>query len=550
MNNRFNVSIYISFIIIIAFFVVKVLLLSGFLSNSNVIEWYEFFSLLIFLPPFYLIIKESVENNISFNNKKLALESLLNESSLFSKTDKEGNIIEVNDNFCEVSGYKKQELLGKNHSIISSGVHDESFWDEMYDVTKNYNLVWNNIVTNKSKNGEFYYVKSWIKANFNKSGDLVGFTSIQQDITQLLENSKIIEEKENEVSNMLNAINKSNSVIEFCPNGIIMKANKNFLDMFGYSLSEIKGKHHKMFVKEGYKDSAKYLKFWDDLKGGKFKSVISERVNIKGDSIYISGTYNPILDKNGKCYKILKVVSDITELVEQKEEIEKTNAYLEHAAKILRHDMHSGINTYMPRGLNSLKRRISDSDIKKLKIESSLRLLEEGLKHSQKVYRGVKEFTNLVKKDAKLDKEVCNLKDVLVSYLETTAYSKQVFIENLIESNINEPLFCTAIDNLIRNGLKYNDSDLKTVKIYMSKLKYNKQRGSYRNVLTIEDNGRGMSKKEFEMLSKPYIRKDRQKEPGTGLGLNICLAIMKEHGFDVSSEKIKTGTKIKIEIPL
>ena len=179
-----------------------------------------------------------------------------------------------------------------------------------------------------------------------------------------------------------------------------------------------------------------------------------------------------------------------------------------------------------------------------------MRLLEEGLKHSQKVYRGVKEFTNLVKKDAKLDKEVCNLKDVLVSYLETTAYSKQVFIENLIESNINEPLFCTAIDNLIRNGLKYNDSDLKTVKIYMSKLKYNKQRGSYRNVLTIEDNGRGMSKKEFEMLSKPYIRKDRQKEPGTGLGLNICLAIMKEHGFDVSSEKIKTGTKIKIEIPL
>lgn len=550
MNKRFNISFYISLVVIITFFVVKILLLSEFLSNSNIIEWYEFISLLVFLPPFYFIIKESVESKISFKNKKIALENLLNESSLLSKTDKDGNIIEVNDNFCEVSGYKKQELLGKNHSILSSGVHGKDFWNEMYDATKNYNLVWNNVITNKSKNGEFYYVKSWVKADFDKSGNLIGFTSIQQNITQLLEKTKIIEEKENEVSNMLNAINKSNSVIEFCPNGIIMKANKNFLNMFGYSLSEIKGKHHKVFVKDDYKNSAKYLKFWDDLKSGEFKSVISERVDIKGNSIYISGTYNPILNKDGKCYKILKVVSDITELIEQKEEIEKTNAYLEHAAKILRHDMHSGINTYIPRGLSSLKRRISDSDIKKLKIESSLKLLEEGLKHSQKVYKGVKEFTNLVKKDAKLDKELCNLKDVLISYLETTAYSKQVFIEELISINVNESLFCTAIDNLIRNGLKYNDSDLKVVKIYMSKLKYNKQRGSYRNVLTIEDNGRGMSKKEFETLSKPYARKDRQKESGTGLGLNICLAIMREHGFDVSSEKIKTGTKIKIEIPL
>jgi signal transduction histidine kinase len=68
--------------------------------------------------------------------------------------------------------------------------------------------------------------------------------------------------------------------------------------------------------------------------------------------------------------------------------------------------------------------------------------------------------------------------------------------------------------------------------------------------MVVEDNGRGMSQKDFEKLSKPYVRKEKQKESGSGLGLNICLAIMREHGFDVTSEKIKTGTKIKIEIPL
>jgi PAS domain S-box-containing protein len=345
---------------------------------------------------------------------------------------------------------------------------------------------------------------------------------------------------------MLKAINKSNSVIEFCPDGNVIKANQNFLDIFGYTVEEVKGKHHSMFVKDEYKKTLKYKRFWKDLKDGEFKSGEFERIDSKGNEVYINGNYNPILDKNGKCYKILKVVNNITEMVEQKAEIEKTNSYLEHAAKILRHDMHSGINTYMPRGLSSLKRKMTPEIIKKLKLESSLRLIEEGLKHSQKVYTGVKEFTNLVKKDATLERGIFNLKDILKSHLSSTAYSKQV----IIESNVNESLFCTAVDNLIRNGLKYNDSDSKLIKIYMDKSKYNKDRGSYRNLLIIEDNGRGMSQKEFEELSKPYIRKDKQQESGTGLGLNICLAIMKEHGFDVSSKKIKTGTKIKIEIPL
>jgi PAS domain S-box-containing protein len=550
MNKSFYISIYISFFIIIAFFIVKIMLFSGLVENSSTIEWYEFFSLLLFLPPFYVIIKENIDNKANFKTNKLALENLLNESSLLSKTDKLGNIIEVNDNFCKISGYKRHELLGKNHSILGSNINSKDFWEEMYDLTINYKLIWHDIITNKSKNGKLYYVKSWIKSDYDKKGNLIGFTSIQQNITELLEKSKIIEKKETEVSNMLNAINKSNAVIEFCPNGNIIKANENFLEVFEYTLEEIKNKHHSIFVKQELKGSKKYNDFWKDLKKGYFKSLVAVRLNKKGEDIYISGTYNPILNEKGECYKVLKVVNNITELIKQKEEIEKTNSYLEYAAKILRHDMHSGLNTYIPRGLSSLNRRITPSMAKKLKIETSLKLIGEGLKHSQKVYRGVKEFTNLVKKDAKLDKEIFNLKDILTSHLETTAYSKQVIIEDLISSNVNEALFCTAVDNLIRNGLKYNDSDLRLVKIYMNKLKYNKDRGSYRNVLVIEDNGRGMSKKDFEELSQPYKRKNEQKEPGSGLGLNICLAIMKEHGFDVSSEKIKTGTKIKIEIPL
>jgi K+-sensing histidine kinase KdpD len=200
--------------------------------------------------------------------------------------------------------------------------------------------------------------------------------------------------------------------------------------------------------------------------------------------------------------------------------------------------LHSGINTYIPRGISSLKRRLNDDVIKSLKLEAPLRMLEEGLTHTQKVYKGVYEFTNLVKADQVLNKEEHNLKNILQSYLNNTSYKSQVIIDNLPVLAVNESLFCTAVDNLIRNGLKYNDSNTKFVKIFMDS----------KNVIAIQDNGRGLTQEEFEQLSKPYTRKPNQKENGTGLGLNICIAILNEHGFGVSCEKNETGTKFKIKL--
>ena len=225
--------------------------------------------------------------------------------------------------------------------------------------------------------------------------------------------------------------------------------------------------------------------------------------------------------------------------------LKQKNIYLEHAAKIIRHDMHSGINTYLPRGIKSLKRRISTETIKDLKISSPLQLIEDGLHHAQKVYAGVYEFTNLVKENAVLNKKICNVKTILEDYLRLTAYKNQVLIkDNLnLEMELNEALFCTAIDNLIRNGLKYNDSPTKWIKIYLKKYK-----GS--TFIIVEDNARGLTQEEFIYLSKPYARKEGQKEEGTGLGLNICIEILKEHGFSIFAEKktYEAGTKLKIKI--
>ena len=387
------------------FFVVKTAVLFEIIPSTRTTRGIEYITFLSFIPIFTLIIREIKGTQ----TKKLNdTDKFIDKAAIISITDEKGRITYVNDKFEKVSGWKLEEVVGKDHSIVNSGTQPDGYWGKMYETVMK-GEVWNDVVTNKAKDGSLYYVDTYIRARFDAGGKLEGFSSIRQDITEI--------------------INKSN-------------------------------------------------------------------------------------------------------------ELERKNTYLEHAAKILRHDMHSGINTYMPRGVNSLERRLSHEDIVNLKIEAPLKMIKEGLKHSQKVYKGVYEFTNLVKKDVVLNKEECSIKEILSDYLSSTAYVSQVMLEdNLPTIEVNEPLFCTAVDNLIRNGLKYNDSDSKFVKIYCE--------GDF---VYIQDNGRGITQEDFNHLSKPYTRKEGQKESGTGLGLNICVAILEEHGFEITCEKNEIGTKMKIKV--
>ena len=229
-------------------------------------------------------------------------------------------------------------------------------------------------------------------------------------------------------------------------------------------------------------------------------------------------------------------VQDV-EIEQQISDIAKKNSYLEHAARIIRHDMHSGINTYMPRGITSLEKRLTAEDIQRLKIEGALKMVKEGLNHTQKVYKSVYEFTNLVKQNVVLNKSVVNLKDLIWKYISPNSYSSQVEISDLGDMEVNETLFCNAVENLIKNGLSYNDSEVKKVKIYNEE-----------EYLIVEDNGKGFSQKQLEKHLTKYSKKADVTGEEKGLGLNICVAILEEHGFKLSCEKIEGGTRMKIKI--
>jgi len=523
-----NTKIYLLFAITIMslFFFVKTSVLLEITDSTRFTRGLEYTCFLLFIPLFILIVRGIT----SVQAKKLdEMNKFIDKAAIISVTDRKGRITYVNEKFEKVSGWKLNEVIGKDHSIVNSGTQPDGYWGNMYETVLK-GEIWNDIVCNKAKDGSLYYVDTYIKARFGTDGRLDGFTSIRQDITDL-------KTKELDIRNRMNAINQSNAVIEFDLSGNIIYANQNFCNVMGYTLKELKGNHHRIFCTEEYSKSDEYKEFWSKLKNGDFVSAQFNRIKKNGEEIWLQATYNPIFDNNGQSVRVMKIAVDITDKVLQSKEIERKNTYLEHAAKILRHDMHSGINTYIPRGINSLERRLTQEDITNLKIEAPLKMIKEGLKHSQKVYKGVYEFTNLVKKDVVLNKEECNIKVILSDYLSSTAYVSQVVLEdNLPTIEVNEPLFCTAVDNLIRNGLKYNDSPTKFVKVY-----------SEGDTIYIQDNGRGITQEDFNYLSKPYTRKEGQKESGTGLGLNICVAILEEHGFEITCEKNEIGTKMKIK---
>lgn len=539
MNLKFRskVSLIISAIFMLIFFITKVCVLIQYIPSTSITRWTEFSCFIGFLPCFYIVLtdyvnimKEAISGDQAKNLKEL--ENFIEVSAIISKADSNGKITYINNKFTEISGYTLEEALGHDHSIVNSGTHPKEFWTKMYKTVINEKKIWNAVCTNRAKDGSLYYVDTFIKGEFDKEGKFQGFMSIRQDVTEL----KL---KEIEISNRMNAINRSNAVIEFDLDGNICFANDLFLKTMGYnSHDELVGKHHSIFMEEDIIKSAEYVDFWEELRNGVFFSGEITRKKKDGSIIYLQATYNPIIGFNGKPYRVMKIATDITESYNQQKEIEKKNTYLEHAAKILRHDMHSGINTYMPRGLSSFERRITEKQSKELKIDAPLKMIKEGLRHTQKVYKGVYEFTNLVKKDVVLNKSICNLNAILEDYLSATAYRSQVILENLGEYEVNEALFCTSIDNLIRNGLKYNDSSTKFVKIYRVK-----------NTIFVEDNGRGLSADDFKYLSQPYTRKEGQKETGTGLGLNICIAILEEHGFSITCDKLPNiGTQMKIKL--
>ncbi|WP_189487462.1 methyl-accepting chemotaxis protein [Asticcacaulis endophyticus] len=137
----------------------------------------------------------------------------------------------------------------------------------------------------------------------------------------------------------LQAISKSQALIEFSMDGTILSANENFLSAVGYTLAEVKGKHHSIFVPPAYRDSDQYQRFWANLKQGRFDSAEYLRIGKGGKEVWILASYNPVLDRNGRPIKVVKIATDITAQKLKTAEFEGQIAAINKAQAVIHFDL-------------------------------------------------------------------------------------------------------------------------------------------------------------------------------------------------------------------
>jgi methyl-accepting chemotaxis protein len=150
-----------------------------------------------------------------------------------------------------------------------------------------------------------------INGAFDANGNHVGNILEWRDVTT---------ERLNE--GMLAAIDRVQAVIEFSLDGKIAVANENFLKTLGYSLDEVRGQHHSMFVESNFRNSSDYRLFWEKLGRGEYDAGQYKRIGKGGKEVWIQASYNPILDQNGKAFKVVKYATDITERVRAQQVME------------------------------------------------------------------------------------------------------------------------------------------------------------------------------------------------------------------------------------
>ncbi len=217
----------------------------------------------------------------------------------------DGTIVTANANFLSAMGYSLDELLGQHHSVLMPPAEREA---------PAYRALWEALRRGEFQAGEYRRLgkngrEVWTQASYNPVLDATGrLSKIVEFATDITRAKRQAADHEGRVA----AINRVQAVIEFALDGTILTANPNFLAALGYTLEEVRGQNHAMFMLPGEGDSLAYRAFWDSLRRGEFQAAEFCRVGKGGREVWIQASYNPVLDPNGQPVRVLKFATDIT----------------------------------------------------------------------------------------------------------------------------------------------------------------------------------------------------------------------------------------------
>ena len=254
---------------------------------------------------------KEVQNTAVASGDLLAIYQALDRVQAIIEFDLDGIVISANDNFLRIFDYKLDEVVGQHHRM---------FCDPEYAESDAYTEFWNKLGRGEFHAEEFKRLAKggrevWLQASYNPvlddDGKPLRVVKFATDVTA----SKL---QLAEYEGMIRAINRAQAVIEFELDGTVITANENFLRIFGFSLDEVVGKHHRMFCDPGYAESPEYARFWQKLARGEYEADEFKRISKDGAEIWLQASYNPIFDIEGRPLKVVKFASDITVEVQKR----------------------------------------------------------------------------------------------------------------------------------------------------------------------------------------------------------------------------------------
>jgi methyl-accepting chemotaxis protein len=230
----------------------------------------------------------------------------LDKSQAIIEFKMDGTIITANANFLNAMGYTLDEIKGRHHSL---------FVDAAYKDSTEYREFWASLNRGEYQAAQYKRIgkggrEVWIEASYNPLRDGKGKPC------KVIKYATDVSAQKTRFADLLGkveAIGRSQAIIEFELDGTIITANENFLKAVGYRLEEVQGKHHSIFVEPAYKDSVEYRHFWETLRNGQYQAAQYKRIGKGGRPVWIEASYNPVMDLNGRPWKVVKFATDITE---------------------------------------------------------------------------------------------------------------------------------------------------------------------------------------------------------------------------------------------
>jgi len=478
--------------------------------------------------------------------------SALEASSIVSITDKNGIILYVNDYFCEISQYGKDEIIGQNHRLINAGYHPQSYFQQFWE-TISRGQVWKGEMKNRTRSGGEYWVGMTVIPFVNDEGAIYQYVAIGTDITERKQNElKLIQTMEN-LRDIENALDASSIVAITDDKGVITYVNEKFCEISKYDREELIGRTHRV-INSGFHPKAFFKDMWGTIKQGSvWRGEVKNRAK-DGSEYWMHTTIVPFLNDNGVPHQFISIRTDITDRVKAEaalaerttqlakahDEAIKANLTKSQFLANMSHELRTPLNAiigYSEMLLEEAEER-GEQDF-----ADDLGKISKAGNHLLALINDILDISKIEAGKMELHPEPFSLPDLIQDVMttirplvETKGNKIHTISEEKGEMSADVTKLRQILINLLSNANKFTDAGSITFEVY-------KETRDVRHGIAfrVQDTGIGMTPEQLDKLFQPFTQADAsttRKYGGTGLGLAISQRFSHLMGGDIRVESV------------